>query len=198
MKYIFRLCLLCLIISSCTPDNVEVNTFNSTDFPMKVGNSWTYRRSDRIAWGYIDTLTLEVNSMTENAGTKTYTIHVKLKEYLMDSLKATYTNNVFYQQLPNYPIAYFGDYKVEMPFNVGSSWLATSYPDSSKVKNRYDNFQGLVQSYPNTYLIVRDRMPFAPLQKDSIWLAKGIGIVKQYIKTQYQTAYYELISYHLN
>lgn len=204
MKYFIILAslLLLVFIGGCDPKNdtpEDVTPFQLSDFPVKVGNYWVYKKTD-LRRGNIDTIKVEIKRKFTQAGEVRYNCNLTYgwRELLADSFKLSITDSFQTQFLPR--VFYiFGDYKLKKGFNIGDRWPVRASYDMVNVASRSPSFSVGSKFFGTTFMLTRDfREPMVDILTDTLWVTKNVGVVKQKIINYLQNEKYELIDYKMN
>lgn len=201
-NFLFVACFL--LIYSC--EETEVNSaLIDTDvylyLPLKIGNKWIYKFDNSSEHAIIKR---EIkNQLTHEDGA---TIHGYSEEVVVANPNPNEPIVGYYSHKENAIYYYSGPKDTMFP---GTSILTVKLPlIKSPVMNEVSwivkndtfkincplsiSFQGV--TYNNTILVVRRNNNVL----DSMWFSKGIGLVKEKLKTNWSTVHWELESYVLN
>ena len=190
MKLLIKFSTLLLILAFCSCKKEQKNTMSVSDFPLKVGNSWTYQRSDTVSASsvVIDTTVTTIPATTTFNGRQAY-LWVETSKHSIDtSYVYLIADSVIFLNKSGYIEEYY------FPILVGSSWV---FYNCTSISSQEINGK----NYSNVYTISRNSSLMGDYTTEDIKIVPGIGIVSQWRNEFGQGAnvVYKkiLINYHL-
>jgi hypothetical protein len=165
-KYLFFLLLIALF-AGCkkSPDS-----FSISDFPVKVGDTWTYQRYDSISLK-TDTVVWSLPAIVSVKGKSMY-LWVQTSSTLSDTgYWAVSGDTVTLWATTGQPSDYF-----IFPVQNGSKWLDNIYSCSFS-----SSLSVIGKSYNNVFDINRNLGGLGVYGTEKIDVVKGIGIISYYI-----------------
>jgi hypothetical protein len=185
MKYLFFLLGLLFILSvvSCHKNTPQVTPFMASDFPLKVGNKWTYQVNYYLYNNYYDTEVITiVDKQLLSKDSVLYTVHDSIyrvagynTQYLLTIGDTIVYNPLYADATP------FSFMLLKLPFRPGDRWSNNdSHNDTTQVESLIASYHSSNdQVYKNGYFL-KKLSPFSASYSDveSIVLSPGIGIIE--------------------
>jgi hypothetical protein len=198
------ICLVLTLISllGCRRDKIEPTAFDKDSYPLNVGNWWRYKVTNLRAQT-TDTLLLKMDAKIIQNNVVTYKCHLEQEKTknILDSAQVVLSNTELSYKSLDGNSAFFGDFKLKLPFHTGDKWDGYSDVDAFKVASFTANDEVLGKKY-NIYDIQRSFPGFNWGIGQTMQISKGIGIVSQHIQffdsAQIHEYQFELVDYKLN
>lgn len=189
------------------PKPKTLDPFTRNDFPIAVGNHWTYLVSS-IYSDKLDTIDVKVVSLEINGDTSLYRTYIYQRPYpeIMDTAYFKVTKNRIEYNSINEIYSYFGTFIINLPFNSGDTWQGLYGFRDSVTVNKFGTVADTIRFFGLKY------SPFYSMNRNvnfsdylfigSIFVSPRIGVVMQTIKVKninglQQQGFY-LYEYHLN
>lgn len=203
MKNLFLMtCLLFVVLLSCDKDpiiNNGSNGFQSTDFPIKVGNWWKYKVTDFYG-GTIDTLVIEVMNKIDN---ENYHCELIYNNSVVDSALINITETTFTYEGLNQDYSFFGNFKLSFPFNEDDNWVGFYNPDTVVVTSEINEFTINGETFSPVYNLKRSFFLGGGYSLTQFMMvAPKVGVINQSIDlfdgANAQKQNFDIIEYNLN
>jgi hypothetical protein len=185
---------------SCRLDKVEPSAFDQQSYPLNVGNWWRYNVTD-LRKQTSKTLLLRIVSKQTNNDVTTYRCNLEQNGNIVDSAQMILSPSALLYKGLGADDSFFGDFKLKLPFQKGETWEGMFPQDKIEVVAFKPDYVVLGQKC-DLYDIKRAISGFNYRFNQNLQLAKGIGIVSQYIDSfdsaTVEQHLFELVDYKLN
>jgi hypothetical protein len=198
MKIIVMGLTIALIsLLSCRADIVEPAAFEQRSYPLHVGNWWRYNVTN-LNKQTSNTLLLKIVSEQTNNSVTTYRCELEQNGRIVDSAQMILAQSELIYKALGSDRSFFGDFKLKLPFHNGDTWEGNSLSDKIEVISFLPNYAFLGENY-DVYNIKRNVPGFNYYFSQTLQIAKGVGIVSQYIDSfdsfSIEKYLFELIEY---
>ena len=155
---------------------------SAQDYPIAVGNKWTYQLTDDL-YSYTDTQTITVISKNVyNNDSTVYHTQTISHDIIIDSSAISFSANSYIYSNGNANYALFYGLKLAFPIAQGSHWIGGGggyYSDSMEVLYAGQTETVLNNTYSNVYEIKRQQIGLDNTVLGQIHVAPKIGVVYQ-------------------
>jgi hypothetical protein len=185
---------------SCNKESIDVeNGFQSTDFPIQVGNWWKYKVVDSYA-GTTDTFIVQV---VAELNKESYRCELRYGSSVVDSAIIAMTETTLSYEGLNQNYSYFGNFKLTFPFNEDDHWIGFYNPDTVVVTSMINDFVVNGVSYSPIYNLKRSFFLAGGYSLTQfMMITPEIGIINQSIDlfdgANAQKQNFSLIEFNLN
>lgn len=204
MRLYLAFLLICTFVLGCNNSNQpqpSAESFTSSDFPIHVGNWWTYQHTS--SKNGTDTLGYSIIAVQQETAYKKYTCIVTSSQnntHDTTLIMVSDTAIEFSEKDNVFPI--LNNVRFRTPYNVGSTWTAQKgYIYSTGADSLLSSQILFGKNYNSVYRVHQFGSSFNYYIRQYVYMAKGVGITSCTIEEQdlgiFYNSHLTLLDYHI-
>lgn len=189
MNKTFAFALMLILLGvSCKKKTVDTNQFYISEFPIELGNRWTYSYTDWSGWS--DTAIITVASFQRlQDGNIKYLCPVMLAHEVADTVVFVKSpQGLYFSGTYNHLQHFFGESSIPFPICSGKEWTFINKEDRLKVEDVSDSTVNRNFVFKDTYYISRHFSSDSMYINSSCQINKNIGFTSVSINENFSAS----------